>query len=220
MIQVFIVDDHASYRNALAFMLGHQPDLTVVAEAGSLAVARALLTRTVVDVALVDLDLPDGYGLDLLPEFRETNPDAAVIVLSGSARPHSKAKAIAAGAVGFLHKESDVQMIMDAIRQVATGQPLISPREAMALMREAAHYEARGQAAHRILAQLTPRERDVLSEVVGGHGDQAIADRLHLSTTTVRSHVAQLLRKLEVHSRLQAALFAVRHGLVNPDDLA
>jgi len=219
MIRVMLVEDHASLRQSLAFLLEIDGDLRVVASVGTLAEARALLPATVVDVALLDLDLPDGEGLDLLPAIRQANPDADVIVLTGSIRPETKALAIAAGAMGFLHKITDVEAIRDAIRQVAAGQPLISPREALLLTREAVQYQARTASVQRLLSGLTARERDVLRALAHGLDNQAIADRLHLSTTTVRTHVTQILRKLDVESRLQAALFAVRHGLVTLDEL-
>jgi DNA-binding NarL/FixJ family response regulator len=219
MIRVMLVDDHAVLRNALAFLLESEGDVSVVASVGSLAEARALLGTTVVDVALVDLDLPDGWGLALLPDLHRGNRDMVVIVLTGSIRPESRALAIAAGAMGYLHKSADASVIRDAVRQVAAGQPLISPRDALVLMREAAQYQAHVQTAQQMCASLTARERDVLRALAAGLDNQAIADQLHVGTETVRTHVTQVLRKLGQQSRLQAALFAVRHGLVSLDDL-
>ena len=219
MIRTALVDDHASFRGALAFMLDREEDLSVIAQAGTLTEAKAVLATTPVDVALVDLDLPDGYGLDLLPVLREHTPDAAVVVLSGSLRPETPALAVAAGAVGFLHKSVSTGTIAAAIRQVATGEMLFAAAEAVALMRQAAQYQTRTQATRQALEQLTLRERDVLGALAAGLDNQAIADRLYLSTATVRTHVGQILRKLGVDSRLQAALLAVRHGVVESEDL-
>jgi len=220
MIRVMLVDDHASFRDALAFMIGREPDVDVVAQAGSVAGSEAVLPGVDVDVVLVDLDLPDGHGLDLLPAIRRRNPEAAAIVLTGSMRPESQALAIAGGAVGYLHKSTEVAEILLAIRTVASGQALITPMAAMALMHEAFAYQTRIQSTQRTLAQLTPRERDVLAALTDGLDNQAIAARLHMGTETVRSHVVQVLRKLGVESRLQAALFAVRHGVIDPDGRA
>ena len=219
MIRVLIVDDHASFRDAMAFMLALKADITIVAQAGSLAEAWAVLADTTVDVALIDLDLPDGQGLELLPDLHKRHPEASAVILTGSIRKESQALAIAAGAVGFLHKSTNVVEIATAIRRLAAGHTLITPSEALTLMRQAARYEARAQTAQRAFAQLTPRERDVLRALTAGLDNQAIADRLSLSVATVRVHVVQLLRKLEVDSRLQAALIAVRHGVVDQDDL-
>ncbi len=127
---------------------------------------------------------------------------------------------MASGASGFLHKSTSVAEIVTGIRQVAAGQPLITPAEAISLMSQAKLHQARTETSQRALRQLTPRERDVLRALAAGLDNQAIADHLHLGTATVRSHVVQILRKLDVNSRLQAALFAVRHGVVDEDDLA
>jgi DNA-binding NarL/FixJ family response regulator len=217
MIHVLIVDDHVSLREALAFLIGQEPDITVNAQAGSLAQARLAIASDAVDVALIDLDLPDGQGLVLLPDLHARHPEAAAVILTGSTRPESQALAIAAGAVGFLHKSTNVQEIVDAIRHLASGQSLLTPAQAIALMRQAAQYEDRVRVAAKTLGQLTPREKDVLRALADGLDNQAIADRLSLSTATVRSHVVQVLRKLDVNSRLQAALIAVRHGFATPD---
>lgn len=219
MVRVCIVDDHASFRDSLAFMVGYQDDLEIVGQAGSLAEARAMVASTAVDVALLDLDLPDGQGLELMPTIHSRNPAAAVIILTGSIRPESQALAIAAGAVGFLHKSTSVSEIVQAIRKVAGGQSLLSTSEAMSLMRRAAQHQARLQETQQILRELTPREREVLQALAGGLDNQAIADRLSLSVATVRTHVVRVLQKLNVSSRLQAALFAVRAGVVSSDDL-
>lgn len=219
MIQILIVDDHASFRDAMAFMLTHQGDITVTAQAGSLAEARAVLADITVDIALIDLDLPDGQGLELLPDLHTRHPGASAVILTGSIRKESQALAIAAGAVGFLHKSTNIVEIATAIRRLAAGHTLITPSEALALMRQAAQYEARTQATQRAFAQLSRREHDVLRELAAGLDNQGIADRLSISADTVHTHVGRLLRKLEVHSRLQAALLAVRHGVINQDDL-
>ncbi|MDQ3542085.1 MAG: response regulator transcription factor [Chloroflexota bacterium] len=219
MIDVLLVDDHASFRGALAFMLEREEDISVVAQAGSLAEARTVLANVAIAVALVDLDLPDGHGLDLLTDIRQRNPEAPVLILTGSIRAESRAMAVASGASGFLHKSTSVAEIVTGIRRVAAGQPLITPAEAITLMSQARLHLARTETSQRALRQLTPRERDVLRALAAGLDNQAIADRLHLGTATVRSHVVQVLRKLEVDSRLQAALFAVRHGVVDEDSL-
>jgi DNA-binding NarL/FixJ family response regulator len=217
MINVMLVDDHASFRQAIAFLVDREPDLQVAATAGSIAEARALLKTTAIDVCLLDMELPDGNGTDLLPELFRQSPGASTIVLSGSHLPHNRARSIAAGAVGFLHKSAGVPEIVEAIRKAAAGETLIPPVEAMALMREASRYEASRDAVQRALDRLTPRELDVLRALGRGLDNQSIADEMSLTTATVRSHVAHLLRKLDVDSRLQAALIAVRHGLVDPN---
>ncbi len=213
-----LLDDHTVLRNALAFLLEQEGDLTVAAGAASLAEARAALAKTSVDVILVDLDLPDGSGLELVAELSRRQPGIATIVLTGSERPEIQALAVAAGAVGFLHKSTAASTLATAIRRVAAGESLLSQAETVSLLREAAHYDAQTQATRDALARLTPRERDVLRELAAGHDNQTIAARLNLGTETVRTHVAQVLRKLDVASRLQAAILAVRVGLVDPHD--
>lgn len=215
MIKVMLLDDHTVLRNALAFLLEREEDLTVAAGAASLAEARAVLAETSVDVIVVDLELPDGSGLEVVAELSKRRPGTAAIVLTGNERPETHALAVAAGAVGFLHKSTAASALAMAIRRVAAGEPLLSPAETVSLLLQAAQYDTQTQATRDALARLTPRERDVLRELAAGHDNQTIADRLNLGTETVRTYVAQILRKLGVASRLQAALFAVRVGLVD-----
>jgi len=219
MIRLLVVDDHASLRESLVYMLGTAEDIHVVAQAGGTESAKAAIRETPVDVALLDLDLAGDRGTDLIGFLRMHHPHAAAVVLTGNPSEKARAQAIAAGAVGVLHKSTSLSEIMDAIRQVAAGQSLISPREAAELMQRGAIYLTEEQKGGKALAQLSQRERDVLLALAAGLDNHAIAARLFVSHDTVRSHIVRIYRKLGVDSRLQAVLFAVRHHFITEDDL-
>jgi DNA-binding NarL/FixJ family response regulator len=210
MIRLAIIDDHASYRDALAFMLDHEPDIAVVAQAGSLAEACQTVATAAIDVALVDLELSDASGLDLLTAL---HPRTAALLLTGKTEPHWRAVAAAAGAVGILSKMVGTEEILAAIRQAAAGMSMFTDAESEQLCSHGTTHLAQMRADQQALAQLTRREREVLCALIAGCNNQAIADRLCLTTSTVRTHVNQVLRKLGVESRLQAALLGMRHQI-------
>jgi DNA-binding NarL/FixJ family response regulator len=219
MIRLLLVDDHTSFRGALAFMLGREDDITSVDEAGTLADAFAVLERGPVDVALVDLDLAGEDGITLVKAMHASYPESAAIVLTANQRPESRAMAVAAGAVGVLLKTTSIPDVLAAVRTAASGESLMSPAEIVTLYRSAAAYQAKTADGERALESLTAREADVLRALAEGLDNQAIADRLYISHETVRSHIVRILRKLGAESRLQAVLFALRHGFVQPEDL-
>lgn len=214
IIRLLLLDDHASFRELLALRLAREPDLTVVAEAGSLLEARQAVRQIEADVALVDLDLPDGSGVELIRDLREVNPEAQAVLLTASGDRHLHAAAVAAGASGILSKAVSSADIIAAIRRLATGDPLLSPREAIELFRLADRQREAERTAHRIIEQLTPRERDLLQHLAEGLDDAGIAERLSISPKTVRNQMVGLLAKLGVDSRLQALVLAARHGIV------
>ena len=219
MIHLLLIDDHTSFRGALAFMLGREEDITVVGEVGNLSDAKAVLAHSPVDVALVDLDLNGEDGTTLVKTMHTQYPDAAAIVLTANQRAESRAMAVAAGAVGVLLKTTSIPEVLAAVRTAATGEALMSPTEIVELYRSAAAHQARTIEGEQALQSLTAREADVLRALAVGLDNQAIADRLYISHETVRSHIVRILRKLGVDSRLQAVLFALRHGFVSPTDL-
>jgi DNA-binding NarL/FixJ family response regulator len=211
--RVILIEDHASFRESLAFMLDRERDIEVVGQAGSHAEALELAT-TPCDVALVDLNLPDGSGADLARELRGNRPELAVVVLSASSDQDQLARAVENGVVGIIHKSCSIPEIIEGIRSAAQGEYLVSGPESMALVRAVGRRREAEQRAQDILARLTPRERDVLGSLSRGHSDKEIAAQLHLGTETVRTHMANILGKLGVDSRLQAVVFAFRHGAV------
>jgi DNA-binding NarL/FixJ family response regulator len=212
MISVLLVDDHTAFRQPLAFMLGREPDITVLGEAGSLAEARGMLDG--VDIPIIDIYLPDGNGIELVKDLRLVNPQGMVLLLTGSANRHEVACAVEAGASGVLHKSVSIAEIISAVRHLSAGEYLFSPREIMEIFRLAAEQRERERHAQLLLAQLTPRERDVLQALADGLNDKEIAQRLYISYETVRTHMVNILRKLEADSRLQALIFALRCGAV------
>ena len=211
-IRVLLVDDHASFRQSLALLLALEPDLAVVGQAGSLATARPQLAG--VDVAILDLDLPDGIGLTLIDELVAASPGAAVLILTGSTNRLDAARAAEVGASGLLHKSTGVEEIVAAVRRLAGGGALFSPAETIALLRLAGRHRERGRAAERLGGSLTAREREVLRALAGGLSDKDLARQLHIAEKTVRAHMVNILGKLGVESRLQALVVAVQHGLV------
>lgn len=213
MIRVLLVDDHASFRQPLAFMLDREPDLTVAAQAGTLAEARGFLDN--LDLAVVDLDLPDGSGIDLIHTLRERNPYASALVLTGSVERGDIARAIEAGAAGVLHKSASLPEIMTAMRRIHSGEFLIPPAELVELMRLAGRMRAQEREQREAFDRLTPREWEVLRSLADGLNDREIAERLSISTETVRTHMVNILAKLGVESRLAALVYAVRQGAIS-----
>ena len=212
MSRVLLVDDHATFRKPLSFMFDREPGFEVVAQAGSLAKARERLPG--VDLAVVDLNLPDGGGTDLIGTLRAVNPRGMVLVLTANADREAFARAVEAGAAGVLHKTVRIQQVVDAARTLLLGKSLFSTEEVIELLRLAGRSRERDREAQRSIERLTPREREVLQALADGLSDKEISENLHVGVGTVRNHLVSVFGKLGVNSRLQALVFALRHGVV------
>ena len=213
--RIFLVEDHASFRQALAFMFEREGEFVVAGQAGSLAEARAFLRKTPdsFDVAVVDLALPDGDGFGLIAEL-SSRPDVMTLVLSASLEPTRFARAVEAGASGVLHKSAPIGEIVDAVRRLRSGEALLSPAEVVEMLRMVSRRRQEEYEARRAIEKLTPREKQVLQALGEGLDSKDIAEKLHITVETERTHMVNILGKLDVHSRLQALVFAARHGLV------
>jgi DNA-binding NarL/FixJ family response regulator len=215
-IRIMVVDDHDTFRDPLAFMLEREPDLTVVARSRSLSEAKVVLesAELAVDVAIVDLDLPDGSGTDLIKDLRRSHPRAKALVLSAMSEQRYLAEAIEAGAAGVMHKSVPMSGLVVAVRRLAAGEQLLSQQEIIEALRFIGRVRESNREAQALSEKLTPREREVLQALAEGFSDKEIAQRLHVGVGTVHSHVTNILSKLEVSSRLQALVFGVRYGVV------
>ena len=219
MNRVMLIEDHTSFRQTLAFVLNNEPDFEVVAEAASISEARSIIARegSGIDLAVVDLDLPDGDGTEIIPVLRAANPNFAALVLTASLDREDLARTVEAGAAGILHKSADLDDILTAIRSVASGGKLLSNNEIVEMLRLASRTRERERDARRAADQLTPRELDVLEALANGLSNKQIAERLHISLETERTHIMNIMTKLGAHSRLQALLFCLRYGIVDLD---
>jgi DNA-binding NarL/FixJ family response regulator len=214
MIGILLVDDHASTREPIAFMLEQEPDFEVVAQAGSCAEARKALDDlgSSVDVAVIDLGLPDGSGEDLIPEVRAANPSAVAIVLTYFSNQERLAQAVQAGASGVLHKSASIEDVIEAVRRVHAGEQLLTVSQVIEALRLVDDRRRRDEVGS--MQRLTNRELEVLQALAEGLSDREIADRMFVSPATVRTHVTNILGKLDASSRLQALVVAVRRGIV------
>jgi two-component system nitrate/nitrite response regulator NarL len=214
MQRILLVEDHTSFRQTLAYVFDHQPGFQVVAQAGSLAEARRAMDGSRADLGVIDLSLPDGEGTDLIAELRDANPHFAALVLTASLDRAEHARAVEAGAASVLHKSADVDVILDATRRMGEGETLLSQDELLELLRLAGQNREEELEARASIGQITPREQEVLNSLAEGLSNKEIAAKLHMSVDTERTHMMNILNKLGVHSRIQALLFAARHGLV------
>jgi len=213
--RIFLVEDHASFRQALAFMFEREGEFVVTGQAGSLAEAHAFLRKSPksFDVAVVDLALPDGDGFGLIAEL-SSRPDVMTLVLSASLEPSRFARAVEAGASGVLHKSAPIGEIVNAVRRLRSGEALLSPAEVVEMLRMVSRRRQEEYEARRAIEKLTPREKQVLMALGEGLDSKDIAEKLHITVETERTHMVNILGKLDVHSRLQALVFAARHGIV------
>jgi DNA-binding NarL/FixJ family response regulator len=214
-VHVLLVEDHASIREALASSFEGE-GFEVVGQAGSMAQARGILkdTEHPIDVSLIDLGLPDGYGADLIKELREAHPQAQTLVLSASLDRTNVALAVERGAAGVLSKTAHLEEIVQAVRRLRAGQTLMPLEEVVELLRYSSTRREEEHEARQAIERLTPREIEVLQALAEGLDSEGIAERLNIALRTERNHMASILKKLEVHSQLQALLFALRHGVV------
>jgi PAS domain S-box-containing protein len=214
-VHILLVEDHASIREALASTFEGE-GFEVVGQAGSIAEARGMLEERQhpIDVAVLDLGLPDGYGADLIKELHEKNPQAQALVLSASFDRANIARAVELGAAGVLSKTAHLDEVVQAVRRLRAGEALMPLEEVVGLLRFAGSQREQEYEARQAIEKLTPREIEVLQALAEGLDSEGIAEMLHIALRTERNHMASILKKLEVHSQLQALVFALRHGVV------
>jgi len=203
-IRVLLVEDHPVVAEGIAAMLEDYPDLTIVGSVGSVGPVAAAVSQLSVDVALIDFRLPDGTGADAAGDVRAGAPSAGIVFLSGDDSDEIVLAAIEVGASSYLLKSAQASEIVDAIRSAARGE-IIIPAEKItsALVRDRINARQRARQVA-LLGRLTPREREVLTHMIGGADNRTVADRLTISYATVRTHVRSILSKLEARSRLEA----------------
>ncbi len=218
-IRVLIVDDHVLYRRGLELVLGLEPDIAVVGEAGDGLEALALVEQTAPDVVVMDVRMPRCNGIESAAAIRAAAPDTRILMLTTSDDEQDLYGSIRAGVSGYLLKDVPPDEVVAAIRTVHRGQSLISPSLASALLTEFAAMMRREERSHHASApRLTERELEVLRCIARGMSNREIAGELFIAENTVKNHVRNILEKLQLHSRIEAAMYAVRHQLVDHFD--
>ncbi|MCQ4143275.1 MULTISPECIES: response regulator [Vogesella] len=210
-IRILLVDDHTLFRSGLKALLQRQPDFEVIGEAadGLEGVKQAELLKP--DVVLLDLDMPVMHGRDALSQILVTQPQLAVLMLTVSEDGEDLAECMKSGARGYLLKNINADFLLSSIRRAVDGDSVLSPEMTAKLVARlrAPVAEPRNQE----LDSLTPRERETLSYLASGASNKEIARALDLAESTIKVHVQNILRKLSLSSRVQAAVYAVEHGL-------
>jgi two-component system response regulator DevR len=206
MIKVFLLDDHEIVRRGVRDLLEAAGDLEVVGEAGTAAEAIARVPATQPDVAVLDVRLPDGSGIEVCRELRAANPELRCLMLTSFSDDEALIDAIVAGASGYILKEVRGADIVESVRRVAAGESLLDPQAAARVierLRNPAPQDER-------LAGLSPQERRILTLLADGMTNRQIAEQLYLAEKTVKNYVSNLLMKLGMHRRTEAAVFAAR----------
>jgi DNA-binding NarL/FixJ family response regulator len=212
MLKIIIADDHQIVRRGLRMTLDAEKDMQVVAEAADGADVLALIRKHTPDVALMDLQMPVMDGVRALEQIRPEFPDLPILILTSFSDDAHIFAALRAGASGFLLKEMGGDELVDAIRGAAQGRPQLHPDIARKLM-------ARAPMPEDPFESLTAREREVLKLLGRGMSNKEVALALALTEMTIKGYVSDLLAKLGVGDRTQAALMAVRYGLVRAEEL-
>lgn len=215
-IKVLLLEDHASFREALEVVMTTQPDLDVVAQIERAAEAADAAVDSGADVAIIDLDLPGGSGVDAIGALREASPQIACIVLTGLREDVELGRAIEAGAAAVLHKTVDMRQLLEVVRRVADGATVLPVEITTIALRAIARERDQGWYARVLADNLTGRELQVLEQLADGARNQDIAADLGISPDTVQTHVRNLMAKMHVGSRLEAVIKAMRYGLVPP----
>ena len=206
-IRVLICDDHEVVREGLQGLIGRQPGMSLVGEAGTVAEAIEAAARTKPDVVVMDVRLPDGSGVEACRSIRETRPETKVIMLTSYADDDALFASIIAGASGYLLKQTRGQAVVDAITAVAAGRSLLDPDVTGKVLERLRESRAEDPA----LASLTEQERKVLVGLAEGKTNRDIGETLFLSEKTVKNYVSRILDKLGLSRRAEAAAYVAKH---------
>ena len=216
-IRVLVADDHALFRRGLRAMLELEGDIEVVGEAGDGLEAVALTEELVPDVVLLDVRMPRSTGIEACQAIRDRVPAAKIVILTGSDEESDLFEAVRAGANGYVLKDVTGDQVALGIRAVYSGDSLISPSMASKLLAEFAVMRRRDNGeANTAVPKLTEREVEVLGLVARGMANREIGKQLFISENTVKNHVRNILEKLQLHSRMEAVMYAVRQNLIEP----
>jgi DNA-binding NarL/FixJ family response regulator len=213
-VDVFLVEDHGLFRQGLRdLLLAADPALRITGEVGTAEEAIRLIPELMPDVVLMDVHLQGMTGIEATRRLAVLAPHVRVLVISGSGADGDVMEAILAGACGYILKNSSIEAIAGAIRSAAKGGSVLSPEIASQLLDHVRQNAPSVSVAAEPVGQLTVREQEVLRLMATGMENAEIGRSLVISTRTVRNHVASILEKLQMQNRIQAAVYAVRHGL-------
>lgn len=215
-IRVLLADDHTMFREGLRRILQTEPDIVVVGEAQTGEEATAQVERITPDVVLMDIRMPGIGGVRATWLIRQAHPETRVIVLTAHRQDELVLQAMAAGARGYVLKEAPSAQLIDAIRKVHRGEALLDPTDLCQVLNEFQRLSARPRKDP--FAELTPRQLDILRLVARGATNREIASELSLSEKTVKNNLSIIFRALQVDSRTEAAIYAIRQGLVSLHD--
>jgi DNA-binding NarL/FixJ family response regulator len=216
-IRVVVVDDHELFRRGLTMLLTAGADIEVVGEAGDGIAATALAASTAPDVILMDVRMPKRSGIEACLTIKEVAPTARIIMLTVSDEEADLYDAVKNGASGYLLKDSSIDAVAHAVRVVAEGQSLISPSMAIKLLDEFKQL-SRSDGRQVSTPRVSARELEVLQLVAQGLSNREIGNRMFISENTVKNHVRNILEKLQLHSRMDAVMYAVREKLFDVPD--
>jgi DNA-binding NarL/FixJ family response regulator len=216
-IRTMIVDDHALFRRGLEMVLEEEPDIELVGQAGDGAEAVKIAAEALPDIVLMDIRMPRSSGIEACRAMKEAAPSTKIVILTISDEEEDLFEAIRAGASGYLLKDIPLDEVADTVRAVHGGQSLINPSMAGKLLTEFAAMAKRDdeERTEELPApRLTDREMQVLKLVARGMNNRDIAKELFISENTVKNHVRNILEKLQIHSRMEAVMVAVREKLI------
>jgi DNA-binding NarL/FixJ family response regulator len=213
-IRVLLVDDHRLIAESLARVLEREPDMRVVGTMSTVAETREVATEPV-DVVLMDYRLPDGTGIDATRILKARWPGARIVMLTAIDDDDVILEAVQAGADGYLTKDTALDEVVATVRAAHAGATLLPRSMVVSIARRVAEARER-QTGHVSVEALTPRETEVLRALVDGLSSAEICERLVISPNTLRTHVQNIMGKLQVHSKLEAVTYALRHRLVEP----
>ncbi len=215
MITVAIVEDHQILVDAIELMLRMNGEFKFVGSAPNLATGCEMVRRTTPDILLLDINLPDGNGYELVPRAIEVCPEIHVVVLTSYTDEDTILRAIDIGVSGFLPKSASLTEFFDTLRKVIEGEIVMPPNLLIGLLRRVPRDRAVMRKEDTLWERLTPREYEILECLAAGKSGSTIAEELNIAPLTVRTHVRNLMSKLGVHSRLEAVAFGVKHGLID-----
>lgn len=216
MITVAMIEDHQILVDSLGLMLRYESDIEFLGAASSLANGSRLVQDTTPDVLLLDVGLPDGNGLDLIPEINQISPQTNIVVLTSLSDETTLMRVVDSGISGFVSKNSQLSELLDTIHKAAEGEIVMPTSLLVGLLQRLPRDKAATYKEEKGWERLTVREQEILELLASGKSGDEIAEELHIAPLTVRTHIRNMMSKMGVHSRLEAVAFGMKNGLIEP----